>query len=895
MSDKYNCPINKTSAYWEGYVDLKLRTAFRASSALAIALGVQALSQPAFAQSTDTAAADQSTAENDAIVVTGLRASLRDALNAKRAQTVVTEQISAKDIGALPDVTIADSLARLPGVTATRDRGNASQAAVRGLGPRLVLGLINGREVASSEPDRNVRWEIYPSEIVSGVTVYKSQAANVISGGVAATIDIRTVRPLDYQGPALTVRAGALYNDGGKDIPGYSGWGSRGSAQYIGHLTDNLAVVVGGTFQRQKNGYNSFQGWGYNTYDVNGASAPTLNGEPVNAPWGAQTEIKALKETRWSTTGAIQWKPTTDWDINLDVLYSKVKIDENQAQQWYGRSNGWGDWGGTIGAPGDIYQDGSYTLSGNTITGATLNNYSSVTNAIAKYTEDKNLFVTGLNAKYDDGDWTVKFDASYSRARRDNSWGALYVDMWPESTTFATGRNQVPSVSVSANTADLSNQVVSGGQYDGPQRLKDDLGAGQVDIYRHLDSGFFTGFGAGLRYSNRVKSYDAYSASVSGSGTIDSSYLTAFDVHGFDVPTLVWGNYKTLAAEYLTIGTPVQDKSKYWRVKEDNFEGYLMSDFAGSFFTGNLGVRFVNVATHSNAFSGRTYWDGTQNVTEYSPVNDNSKYFRALPSLNLNFDLTDTLKLRAGAARVISRPPLDELRASLALSNYPPTNTASGGNPYLKPLMATQGDLSLEWYFHKDAMIAVAGYYKDVSSNVGYTQTQQVIGGETYTVTSPGNGKGGHVAGVEGTIQTPFYFLGIDNFGLYANASYVDSNMKELAPASNPFPAVGLTKFTGEFDLWYSGHGIDARVALKHHSPFTVIYGWDASQLTRLESETTLGASVSYAINKSISVRFQANNLTNQVARFYWNNDPDQIARYEKYGRSYLADITFKY
>ncbi|MFK4871521.1 hypothetical protein [Novosphingobium sp. ZW T3_23] len=152
-----------------------------------------------------------------------------------------------------------------------------------------------------------------------------------------------------------------------------------------------------------------------------------------------------------------------------------------------------------------------------------------------------------------------------------------------------------------------------------------------------------------------MKSYDAYSASVSGSGTIDSSYLTAFDVHGFDVPTLVWGNYKTLAAEYLTIGTPVQDKSKCWRVKEDNFEGSLMLDFAGSFFTGNLGVRFVSVTTHSNAFSGRTYWDGTQNVTEYSSVNDNSRYFRALPSLNLNFELTDTLKLRAGAERLSTR------------------------------------------------------------------------------------------------------------------------------------------------------------------------------------------------------------------------------------------------
>ncbi|WP_165912206.1 TonB-dependent receptor [Novosphingobium sp. PhB165] len=889
---------------------LHLRNALRASSALAIALFAQTtFIEPALAQSTNSGAADAAADQNsgqdsssDAIVVTGLRASLRDAINAKRNATVVTETISAKDIGVLPDVTIADSLARLPGVTATRDRGNASQAAVRGLGPRLVLGLINGREVASSEPDRNVRWEIYPSEIVSGVTVYKSQQADLIAGGVAATIDIRTVRPLDYSGPALTVRAGALYNDGGKDIPDYSGWGSRGSAQYVGRLTDNLAVVVGGTFQRQKNGFNSFQGWGYNTVDT--GSPPTLNGEPINAPWGAQTEVNGLKETRWSTTGALQWKPTTEWDINLDVLYSKVKIDENQAQQWYGNSNGWGDWGGTIGGPDDIYQDGNYTLSGNTITGATLNNFSSVTNAIAKYTEDKNLFVTGFNAKYDDGDWTAKFDASYSRARRDNTWGAIYTESYPDTTTFSTGRNVVPTVSVSNNPGDVTNQTVPSyfaGQFDGPQRLQDDLGAAQFDAYRHLDNGFFTGFGVGMRYSNRVKSYHASTAAVStntgGDLSIDPAQLTEFSVGTFNVPNLIWGNYKDLAAAYLTLADPVEDQSQYWRVKEDNFEGYVMTDFKGSFFTGNLGVRFVNVSTHSDAISSVTSWDDAlqENVTTTAPIRENNTYFRALPSLNLNFDLTDTLKLRAGIARVMSRPPLDELRANLALSYFPPTNTGSGGNPQLKPFMANQADLSLEWYFHKDSLFALAGYYKDVSSNIGYTQTQQIIGGNSYQITAPANGKGGHIAGIEGTIQTPFYFIGLNNFGIYANASYVDSNIKELAPASNPFPGVGLTKFTSEVDLWYSAHGIDARVALKHHSPYTVIYGWDSSQLTRLESETTLGASISYAINKSISVRLQANNLTNQAARFYWNNDPDQIARYEKYGRSYLADVTFKY
>ena len=103
--------------------------------------------------------------------------------------------------------------------------------------------------------------------------------------------------------------------------------------------------MVGGTYQQQKNGFSSFQGWGYNTPDT--GTPPTLNGKPVNAPWGAQTEVKGLKETRWSGTGGLQWKPGAHWDVNLDFLYSDVKIDENQYQQWYGGNGAnWGDWAG---------------------------------------------------------------------------------------------------------------------------------------------------------------------------------------------------------------------------------------------------------------------------------------------------------------------------------------------------------------------------------------------------------------------------------------------------------------------------------------------------------------------------------------------------------------------
>jgi iron complex outermembrane receptor protein len=109
------------------------------------------------------------------IVVTGVRQALKDSIGTKKNSDLIGDNITTAEIGQLPDVTIAEELNRLPGVNTTRDRGNASQASVRGLGPRLVLGLVNGREVASSEPSQDLRWEIYPSEVLSSAQVYKSQ------------------------------------------------------------------------------------------------------------------------------------------------------------------------------------------------------------------------------------------------------------------------------------------------------------------------------------------------------------------------------------------------------------------------------------------------------------------------------------------------------------------------------------------------------------------------------------------------------------------------------------------------------------------------------------------------------------------------------------------------
>jgi TonB-dependent receptor len=868
----------------------------------------------AHAQTTPAPAAEPAadTSQVEEVVVTGVRKSLRDALQVKQGSDKVVEAISAKDIGVLPDVTIAESIARLPGVNATRDRGNDSQAVVRGLGARLVLGTINNREVASSEPDRNVRWEIYPSEVVSGVQVYKSQSADLIAGGVAATINIDTIAPLDYKGPEFVVRAGPVFYDGGKDIPNYKTTGYRGSGSWVHKINDDLAVVVGVTSQRQKNGYGSFTGWGYNDSNARppaGASdySSDLNGDgKLDAtPWGAQMSASRIDQKRNGVSGGLQWKPTDHFELKADALYSKIKITEVQDQTVWGANN-WGNWnmgdGSNKGWNDAVYNGAgsSYTLINNTVVAATTP-YSSVQTVLAKYSENKDLFAGGLNGKWTGDQWTVAGDVSYSKAKRTNSWKAVRFESYPTWTSFDWRAGKTPTITTSQDSLSLTQTADLAGSYDGPEHLNDELKAAALDFTRDFGGGLWKSLQFGGRISDRVKDHTSFSFAPTATGaTIPTSMLTAYTLgDGANVPAILTGDIDAIAAlaygaNAFKVSNATEELGERWTVHEKVYEGYGKLNFAadslgGSWLTGNVGARVVHTDTSS---------EGLQQGTDssYTDVTVDNDYTDILPSANAKLDFGGGKVLRLGVAKVIARPPLDELRASRTLNNWAPW-TGSAGNPNLAPFKAWQLDASAEYYFRPEALVAASYYYKDVSSYIGWQQSAVVYNGQTYAVSSPANGGSGHIQGVELTFQTPFFFLpkGLDKFGIYSNYAYVQSNLHEFSPANNPLSMTGLAKNTATVDLWYANGPLEARLGFKYHSPMTVIYGWSGADLQTLDSEKTLDFSSSYTFNDHVAVRFQVNNLTNEALRMYRDNDPNRIGRYDVYGRRYLMDVTVKF
>jgi len=394
---------------------------------VAVAVSI-ALAGPALAQEapTTSAAAPAQSAALQEVVVQGFREVMQNSLNAKRQVNLISDDITTADIGTLPDITIAEELDRLPGVTMIRDRGNDSIASIRGLGPRLTLGLVNGRAVASPNPDQSLRWEIFPSAVLSGLTVYKTQEASLIPGGIAATVDVKTISPIDYHGPKFTLDLGPEYNDLGKSLPGYQPLGYRVDAGYITHISDTLAFDVTAALQRQKNGYPDFRTWGWNTpaNDGTNSSQPDgyntgdLNGDgvPDDTTWGLNTEAKEITEDRRAVTATVAWRPSDALTLKWDGLYTEYRIYERDFQAWFA-NNDLGNWdngnASLYNAPGNSYRIVDDTVVAANLSGANAD-YES---AIAAYNEKSSLLATGLNAAWKSGAWTGTADLSYSQAK----------------------------------------------------------------------------------------------------------------------------------------------------------------------------------------------------------------------------------------------------------------------------------------------------------------------------------------------------------------------------------------------------------------------------------------------------------------------------------------------
>ncbi len=162
----------------------------RGLAASASILAISLMAQPAFAQIAP--------GDDDTIVVTGSRQVIQDAIALKRNNTQIVDGLSADEIGDIPALSIGEALENITGVASHRENGGATEVSIRGLGPYLSSTVVNGRAATNGSGDRSVNFSQFPSELINKLSVFKTQDASQIEGGVAGQIQLETVKPLDF-------------------------------------------------------------------------------------------------------------------------------------------------------------------------------------------------------------------------------------------------------------------------------------------------------------------------------------------------------------------------------------------------------------------------------------------------------------------------------------------------------------------------------------------------------------------------------------------------------------------------------------------------------------------------------------------------------------------------
>ena len=358
-------------------------------SAIAVMAG-QAQAQTAPAASTQT---KEDAKKLDTVVVTGIRGSIERSIEAKQDAKSIVESISAEDIGKLPDSSIAESIARLPGLTAQRERGRATQINIRGFAGDFAATTLNGREQASTGDNRGVEFDQYPSELLSSVLVYKTPQASLIGQGLSGTVDMRTVKPLDYAERVFNVNARYDQNK----IRGQKESGNRLTFSYIDQFMDNrLGVSIGlSHMDSPQPGYQN-EAWGYT--DLPGHAGVQVLG-------GGKLYRFDDNNKRDGIAATVQFKPNDFYEGTLDVFHSRFKKTEIKTGLEFGTV--WGS--GTLA--------GTPTISGNTATSTSWTGVRPVIRMDSNPIDDT-LDSIGFNNKFRVGEnWTINLDLSTSKVK----------------------------------------------------------------------------------------------------------------------------------------------------------------------------------------------------------------------------------------------------------------------------------------------------------------------------------------------------------------------------------------------------------------------------------------------------------------------------------------------
>ncbi|MEL1263783.1 TonB-dependent receptor [Pseudoxanthomonas putridarboris] len=900
--------------------------------ALAMACGLALFaSSAAHAQQAGTPA-DPSVETLDTVRVTGIRAAIANAVETKNESTSIVEAISAEDIGKLPDISIADSISRLPGLATQRVDGRSQVINIRGMSEQFASTLLNGREQVSTGDSRGVEFDQYPAELINAVVVYKTPDASLVGQGLSGTVDLQTIRPLSIGERRIMV--GGQYEDNsfGKLSADGDDKGYRASASYVDQFAnDTIGVALGvaridSPFQEKH-----YKAWWWADMDAVDWGDPPQAGRPADAITlqGSEGWTKSRDLRRDGVMGVLEFKPNDAFHSILDVYYSKFKQDEvMHGAMW--NNDPW-------------FLDGGVSYSNTTVgnykghdvvTSGTLNGVRPAVRNDSNQREDKLLSAGWANTFHWGDIYTLKTDLSYSRAEREQSVLELYAGrLGGQSVDFDIRTSPGFAHYTLPDMADPGAVYLWDPQnwgHDGRMEdsfQKDTIKAGRVELNRLVESDFLRSYDVGFNYNRRTKEKVAtvYFADLPNDRApvlVDPSLLYSPTSLGFvGMGDVLSFNPRALLNRYydVYVSESNDDLRKDFIVEETVKTFYAKANLDLDVtdrvrLRGNAGVQYIRTEQHSTGFNAN-------NEEIVGAQTLGASYGDILPSLNLSADFGDGWMLRFAAAKTLMRPPINYLSADSSASvNDQNVWVGSGGNPTLEPYRATAYDLSFEKYFGPAAYAAIAVFYKDLETYIyrqdfpnwdfsAYDPDGASPSSNFGSYSTWANGTGGYMRGIEisGAISGDIIHPSLDGFGALLNASYTESSIdpdpNDDSTGTDTIP--GLSKIVANATVYYEKHGFSARLSQRYRDRYRGEYSslFGQRQYRFTLSERTLDLQLGYDFPESsalsgLSILLQVNNLNNEPFRTEVSEStgtglffPEE---YTEYGRQYMLGFRYR-
>jgi len=904
------------------------------------------------AQAQEAASAPEGALEE--IVVTGFRESLNAALVLKRDAVGAVDSIVAEDIADFPDLNLAESIQRIPGVAISRQGGEGRQISVRGLGPQFTRVRINGMEALATTGGtdaangtnraRSFDFNIFASELFNSIKVAKTSSADQEEGSLGATVDLSVARPFDYDGLTFVTGAQVGYNDLQEDVD------PRATALISNTFADGkfgaLLSVAYSDREFRDDGSSAVRwqnaGWTAANLASYQGTAPSLT--DLNAsfrPRIPRYDMYENTQKRLGVTASLQFAPSDATLFTLDALYAD--LDSTRTEQFLEMPNFSSSLTGV-----DVLQVEIDPATQNMVYG--LFNDVDVRSE-QRYDELETEFTQfTLTGSHDFSD-TVHLSGLVGRAESDHKNPIQTTILWDIADADGVSfdfRNNSRTPVLNYGNADVDNaDAWSLSQI----RLRPQTANNTFDNYQ-LDLKWDTSDSTAVKFGVQYKKYEFETtsarrvneaASADQQGVPRSEYDQQLNLNssGLSLPA---GNTNVWVVPDVKEATSLFDLTNYdaygvstandlgnnYSVTEEDSGAYVQFEFSADLgsvpIRGNVGVRYVQTDQESTGWA--------RGAGGNTLLTIDSDYNKTLPSLNLVASITDDFLIRFGAAKAMTRANLSQITPALALSISGNNKTVNAGNPFLQPFEADTYDLSFEWYFADESLLSLAVFYKDIGTFVQTVRqtgdfssnpfglpdsdalaqcTAQLPGYdpaapgaeeaclEGWQFNLPSNTPGGDLKGVEISYQQPFTFLPgfFSNFGVQMNYTYVDSEVEyvdALGVVQTKETLTGLSKNSANATLYWDNGTVMARISGAYRDEYlTTVPGRNSNDVEGTAETFNLDFSSRWSVTESLDLTLEALNLTDEFEDQWVDSVGNRLSYYHHTGRQYFLGARYKF